>query len=64
MDTEKVKAHRYGKMAASTSVTGKTIRPMEREGSYTLMGMFMRVTGIMIRLKAEEPMSTSMGQSM
>jgi len=60
MDSERVKEHRFGRMEANTSVSGKTIRPSVKVDLFMLTGMFTRAIGKMIRLMAGGYMSTWM----
>jgi hypothetical protein len=62
--TEMVKEHKFGKTAASISVTGKTIKPQAKADSYMLMETFMKEIGKMTNLKAEVFMNIWMEQNM
>ena len=61
--TERARALKSGRTVANTSATGRMIKPTEKEGSFTLMVMYMRVNGSTTKLKAEELMNIWMEQN-
>jgi hypothetical protein len=44
----------YGLMAHDTKASGEMIKPMDKANWYMQMVTFMRVSGLMIRLKVKE----------
>ena len=51
---EKVMEFKYGQMEPSILVFGKKIKLMVKDSSFMLMEMFMKVIGLMTRLKEED----------
>jgi len=52
----------FGQMDLNTKVIGLKIKPMEGVSFSTLMGMFMKASGMMIRLKARVLINIKMAQ--
>ena len=53
----RARALKSGKTVANMLVTGRMIKPMEKEDSFMLMVMYMKVSGLTTKLKAEELMN-------
>ena len=54
---ERAKALKSGRTVANMLATGRMIKPMEKEDSFMLMVMYMKVSGLTTKLKAEELMN-------
>lgn len=64
MEKEKDSVFRSGLMDQDMSANGKTIKPMAKELSIMLMGMFIKENGLMTKPVVKEPILMKMVQNM